>query len=98
MSKSNVDWSDLPEEVKKYFDSDTEIEFESFADSSGQNVMPVSAEEYSGHRLRSAQKMLKHRRYTEEMKRLYDRYESGELTTDEAEKLMTETTHKFMSM
>lgn len=95
MSNTKIEWEDLPEDLKQYFDEDGEIEFETFIESNGEVPLPITAYQFSQHRLESAKRMLKHRRYVEEMKILYDKYENGKLPQEEAEKLMNEARQRY---
>jgi len=93
-SSKSFDWDDLPEELKEIFDEDDVITY--------QSLMPekiptlISSQEYTDAKLRSARKMLKHRKYTAEMKVLYDKYESGKLDGTQAEKLMQRAKDRYM--
>ena len=95
MSNNKLDWNDLPDELKSLFSEDDEIEYESFAEGVESYVLPVTDEQYREIKLASARKLIKHRRYVEEMKVLYEKYESGKLDGTQAEKLMKESRQRY---
>jgi len=92
-SSKSFDWDDLPEELKEIFDKDDVITYQSLVP----DRMPtlISSQEYTDSKLRSARKMLKHRKYVAEMKILYDKYESGKLDGTQAEKLMERARQRY---
>lgn len=93
-SSKLFDWEDLPEELKEIFDEDDLIVYQSLVPEDMPTL--ISSEEYTEGKLKSARKLLKHRRYTAEMKVLFEKYESGKLDSTQAEKLMKKARDRYM--
>lgn len=93
-SSKQFSWEDLPEELKEIFDENDVITYQSLIP----DDMPtlISSEEYTQGKMKSARKLVKHRKYTAEMKILYDKYESGKLPAVKAEELMRKARDRYM--
>lgn len=94
MNTSKFNIEDLPEEIRDLFDEDDEIYIESLLP---QNMpLLISSEDYIDGKMKSARKMLKHRKYCVEIKVLYDKYESGKIDGTQAEKLMQRAKDRYL--
>jgi len=93
MNTSKINLEDLPQEIQDLFDKDDELEFESLIPDDLPSL--ISSEGYVEGRMQSARKMLKHRKYSLEMKVLYEKYESGKLDGTQAKKLMERARQRY---
>lgn len=95
MKLPKINFDDLPDEVKTLVENGAE--FNSLSDENFAVDFPIGPEEHKQMKVDSARKLVLHRRWTEEMKSLYDRYETGKITKEDAERLMQEATDRKKS-
>ena len=92
MKLPEINYDDLPDEVKSLMEGGAE--FDSIVDGNIAIDFPIGPEEHKQMRVDSARKLVLHRRWAEEMQTLYNRYESGKITKEEAESLAKEATDR----
>jgi len=92
MELPKINFEDLPDEVKELVKDGAE--FESIVDEDFALDFPIGPEQHKTMKVDSAKRLVLHRRWVEEMERLYKRYESGRITKEEADRLMREATDK----
>lgn len=88
--RKKIKVSELPEEIQFLFDGEDEIEFESAIDPGFETpeLFAISMEEYEKQKYGSAKKLVASRKFTEEMRILYEKHEEGILSDEKAEELM----------
>lgn len=94
-SRLQINREDLPEEIQSLFETDDDLSIEVLFDPE-MSPIGIDDETYEEGRLKSAKKLVAHRKFTQEMMLLYKKYESGQLSAPEAERLMNNARVRYM--
>lgn len=92
MKLPEINYEDYPDEIKNAIDEGAE--FVSLIDKDYALDFSITPEQYVDMKVSSAKKLVLHRKWVEEMEKLYKRYESGKIGKEEAERLMQEATDR----
>lgn len=97
MSTSKFNLEDIPQEILDILEEGDSFEFESLIDPNTPELLTVTKEMYDNDKLKSAKKLVAHRKYVQEMTILYKKYEDGKLDQDKAETLMQNARVRYHS-
>jgi hypothetical protein len=94
-SRLQVNREDLPEEIQSLFETDDDLTVEVLFDP---EMAPIGIDDetYEEGKMKSAKKLVAHRKFTQEMMLLYKKYEGGQLSASEAEILMNNARIRYM--